>query len=158
MKILDRLPIYEEPSLIDVWGEVLEIYRNQIIIWVSLAETSRPFPALLDTGHSHNFSIPRRQLERWGRTNLKQIGESKVGTRVIPQCESELFIHANEPGKRRLTGRKHRLEMSEGVSVVPDDVPLRLPLIGLRALIHNDVDLIIRSKKRQVTLKTNGWL
>ena len=137
---------------------MLEIYRNQIIVWVSLAETSRPFPALLDTGHSHNFSIPGRQLQRWGLADLKMIGESKVGTRVIPQYESDLFIHADEPGKRRLTGRNHRLEMSQGISVVPDDMPLRLPLIGLRALIHNGVDLIIRSRKRQVTLKTNGWL
>jgi hypothetical protein len=29
MKILDRLPIYDEPSLIDVSGEMIQVHRNQ---------------------------------------------------------------------------------------------------------------------------------
>ncbi len=85
MKILDRLPIYEEPALLDAPGEVVQVHRNQIIVWVSLAATLRPFPAILDTGHSHNLSIARRHLERWGGRELGQIGRSRIGGHVVPQ-------------------------------------------------------------------------
>jgi hypothetical protein len=59
MKILERLPIYDEATLIDVRGDSYQVWQNQAIIWVSFAETLRPFPAILDTGHSHNLSIAR---------------------------------------------------------------------------------------------------
>jgi hypothetical protein len=57
MKILNRLPIYEKPTLIEVRGEAYQVWKNQAIVWVSLAEALAPFPAILDTGHSHNLSI-----------------------------------------------------------------------------------------------------
>ena len=39
MKILERFPIYDEPTVIDVQGEVYQVGKNQAIIWVSLDET-----------------------------------------------------------------------------------------------------------------------
>jgi hypothetical protein len=66
MKILARLPIYDEPALIDVRGDVLQVWKNQTIIWVSFADAPSPFPVILDTGHSHNLSIARRHMEGWG--------------------------------------------------------------------------------------------
>src|SRR5438874_630498 len=75
MKILERLPIYDEPTLIDVQGEVYQIWKNQAILWVSFAESLTPFPAILDTGHSHNLSIARRHVNLWGRPDAKQIGQ-----------------------------------------------------------------------------------
>lgn len=63
MKLLDRLPIYERPALIDVQSDVYQVWQSQIIVWVSLAETLKPFPAILDTGHSHNLSIAQHHLE-----------------------------------------------------------------------------------------------
>jgi hypothetical protein len=52
MKILDRLPIGDEPATIVVGAEMITIKRFQIFAWVSI-QSSSPFPALLDTGHSH---------------------------------------------------------------------------------------------------------
>jgi hypothetical protein len=66
MKILNRLPIYDEPALIDVRGEVYQVWKNQAIIWVSFDRLLAPFPAILDTGHSHNLSIARHHMELWG--------------------------------------------------------------------------------------------
>jgi hypothetical protein len=57
MKILERLPIDDEPTLILIRGDVYQLWKNQAIIWVSFAETLTPFPAILDSGHSHNLSI-----------------------------------------------------------------------------------------------------
>jgi hypothetical protein len=155
MRILDRLPIYEDPTLIDVQREVLQVCRNQILVWVSLRETMRPFPAILDTGHSHNFSMAKRHLDRWCGVELKRVGEMKIGMERVPQDGTEFFIHGNVRGSRRLSGRKYPLEMDQGIGVVPDDSPLapRLPLMGLRGIIRNDLRLTIDGKRGEVTLR-----
>ena len=49
MKILDRLPIGDEPATIIVGTEAVTIKRFQIFAWVSL-QASAPFPEILDTG------------------------------------------------------------------------------------------------------------
>jgi hypothetical protein len=156
MKILDRLPIYEHASLIDVQGDVFQVWPNQIIVWVSLSETLKPFPAILDTGHSHNFSIARHHLERWG-PELRQIGEARIAGKLVPRYAANLFLHRNVPGTRGLSGT-YTLRMEGGIAVVPDDLPIapRLPLLGMQAIITNGLRLIIDGKKRQVTLK-KGW-
>ena len=140
-------------------GEVYQVWKNQAIIWVSLAETQKPFPAILDTGHSHNLSIARRQLEAWGALDLKQIGQAKIAGHVVPRYSSDLFVHRNLPGTRQLSGT-HRLRMDGGFAVVPDELPIapRLPLLGIQTIIANKLCLLIDGEQRQVTLKTKGWL
>src|SRR5258708_516366 len=97
MKILDRLPIYQEDTLITVHGEAVQVWKNQIIVWLSLQDPARPFPAILDTGHSHNLSLTRRQLDRWTGARLTQIGTSKVGKAILPQFAVSALIHRNQP-------------------------------------------------------------
>ena len=160
MRILDRLPLYDKPTIISVGrGEVTQVKRNQIVVWVSINETLRPFPAILDTGYSHNLGIARRHLDRWSGADLRQTGETAVGGEIVPQFKALLRVHRNRPGKRWLNGDTHPLMMDQGISVMPDDSPAatRLPVLGLRALIRNDLTLIINGKGRHVTLKTAGW-
>jgi hypothetical protein len=57
MKILDRLPYYDRPTLLSFRDVTVEIRGYQIVVWVRLRVSV--FPAILDTGHSHNFSIPQ---------------------------------------------------------------------------------------------------
>ena len=159
MKILDRLPIYGEPALLDVRDEVFQVWQNQAIVWVSLAETLlAPFPAILDTGHSHNLSVARRHLQRWGPPDLKQIGLAKIAGHLVPRFASDLFMQRNLPGNRQVAGT-HRLELDGGIAVVPDELPIapRLPLLGIQVIIGNRLRLVIDGERRQVTLKTKGW-
>ena len=158
MKVLDRLPIYNEPTLINVQGDVYQVWQNQVILWVSLAEDLQPFPAILDTGHSHNFSIARHHLDRWGGQALKQIGEAKIGGFTVPRYASELYIHRNAPGTNRLRDR-YPLRMDGGIAVVHDSLPFapRLPLLEIRAIISNRLRLFLDGDRRQVTLRTKGW-
>jgi hypothetical protein len=58
MKIIDRLPFADRPHLITVRGERVDVYRNQIVVWISIDDVTRPLPAVLDTGH-----VPRRRNE-----------------------------------------------------------------------------------------------
>jgi hypothetical protein len=158
MKILDRLPIYERPTLIDMRGEVYQVWTNQAIVWVSLAEILTPFPAILDTGHSHNLSIARCHMERWGRPDVKQIGHAKIAGHLVPRYASDLFVHRNQAGTRQLSGT-HRMKMEGGFAVVSDEMPIapRLPLLGMQTIIGNKLRLLIDGERRQVTLRTKGW-
>ncbi len=156
MKILDRLPIADRPHLVSVQGDVAEIYRNQIVVWVSIGDLMRPFPALLDTGHSHNFSISRDQLRLWSGEKLEKIGELELGGARVSQYQTELRIHSNVPGRTERSGETYLLEMPQGISVMDDDAP-RLPLIGLRTLISNKLRLLVDGERQRVTLKTKRW-
>ncbi len=159
MKLLDRLPIYREPSVIAAQRDAIQVWRNQIIIWVSIGDVLRPFPAILDTGHSHNLAISRRHFVRWCGAEPKQTGESKVGTEIIPQFKVDVRLHKNLPGRHDLTGSTYSLEMDQGISIIPDELRAapRLPLLGMRSIVNNNLTLLIDGKHRQVTLKTRGW-
>src|SRR5207244_5048738 len=73
--ILDHLPFREEADEVSLGLERVPLKPYQIIVWVSL--TARDllelpphaprFPAILDTGHNHNFSIRERHLRQWAK-------------------------------------------------------------------------------------------
>ena len=89
MRILDRLPIEEEPTVLFVGAEAVTIKRYQIGVWISINDETRPFPAVLDLGHSHTRS---------GRKNLK------IG--LTPGCPGlpGLPRVAADPGLPRVAG------------------------------------------------------
>src|ERR1043165_2241233 len=72
--ILDPLPIPEKEEMAFVGAERVRIKECEIIVWVSLsvkgilnlAPGTPCFPAILDTGHTHNFSIQEQHLVRLG--------------------------------------------------------------------------------------------
>ncbi len=156
MKILDRLPFGDRPHLIAVRGESVDVYRNQIVVWISIDNEQRPLPAILDTGHGHNLSIGRSQLERWSGAALKRIGELEIDHQRVVQYAAALRVHRNEPGRAALRGDSYLLEMPQGISVLEKDAP-RLPLIGLRTIVANRLRLIVDGDRQRVTLKTRGW-
>jgi hypothetical protein len=89
MKLIDRLPYHEATTHVAVRGIPVEVRRYQIIVWVSLTE--QVFPAILDTGHSHNFTISQSQLERFAGVNsLPVIGHSEVNRQILPQVEADI--------------------------------------------------------------------
>ena len=157
MKILDRHPITDRPTIVDVQGELVDVRRNQILIWVSIGDVRRRFPALLDTGHSHNMSISTRHLERWSGAKLEMVGDVNIGNDVVSQFAAEVHIHRSVKGM--LSAETYPLEMPQGISVIEDGCPAapRLPLIGLRTLISNKLKLIVDGGQQTVTLKT-GWM
>lgn len=66
--IIRQCPFYSVATEATVAGQRVEIRPYQIILWVSLqtgATVSSPFPAILDVGHSLNFSIREEQLRDW---------------------------------------------------------------------------------------------
>jgi hypothetical protein len=66
MDILRRWPISDSATSVSVQRETVTIRAYQIVVWVSLAleaDFSIPIPAILDTGHGHNFSVQEDHLD-----------------------------------------------------------------------------------------------
>ena len=105
MKIIDRLPFADRPQLVTVRGEAVDVYRNQIIVWISIDDVLRPLPAILDTGHGHNLSIGDGQLKRWSGASLKRIGELEIGHQRVVQCAADVRVHRGaERGREPING------------------------------------------------------
>jgi hypothetical protein len=169
MKILDRLPFSETRS--EVWtpDRLATVKPYQIIVTVSLSvrELINPdpelprFPAILDTGNNHNFAIREEQLRSWARiTPSESRHYITIQGRRLPLINAGLWLFCNEPGSNAVSGRSPIcLVMAEGIAVFPKDLPnpARLPILGLRALVDNNLMFILDGKRREVTLKTPGW-
>jgi len=169
MKILDRLPVVDEPDRLEIHGQALKVRPFQIIVRVSLPEIAirdartPTIPALLDTGNNHNFSIQENQLIRWAGLHpqsLPLLGAMREGGRAPSRRFANLWIHRNRFGSRDLTGGEPLLlSLKEGIAIYPDDGTSypRLPLLGLRSIINNYLKLVIDGKRKHVSLSSPFW-
>jgi hypothetical protein len=168
MKILSRLPFSQSPSVVSTPDGIMEVKPFQIVLMVSLAprgltelpKDSARFPAILDTGTNHNFSIRKEHYERWTALQLRQRGSVRIQADELPLLAGSVWIHPNRPGTRDfMEARAIQLEMPEGLIVYPESAsnPARLPILGLRALVRNGLTLVINGNQRELTLKTSGW-
>ncbi len=169
--ILDRMPFWDKADEITVHGERIRIRPNQIIVWVSLSSwrqkephpATRPFPAILDTGHTGSFSIQEGHLARWAGLRpemLPIVGHVRERESRLSLHEANLWVHPNRRGSRRqiIEGAPYQLGLSHGIAIYPgnDNFP-RLPLLGLRAIAANKLVLKIRGHRRDATLRTRNW-
>ena len=106
------------------------------------------FPALLDTGNNYGFSVQDRHLREWAGIDpglLVALGDIEIEGQVVKRRRAAVWLYPNIPGRQEVaSGRPpFRLEMLKGVAVyTPEAVPPgpRLPLLGLPALLDNDLD------------------
>ena len=73
-----------------------------------------------------------------------------------------VWLYPNIPGRQDVAGdrRPFRLEMDGGIAVyAPDADPPgpRLPLLGLPALLDNDLDCWLDPERRHVTVQPATW-
>src|SRR5262245_4027920 len=155
--ILHQLPIADKPTALVVNPrEVVTTHSFQVVVWVSvtphdwteLPPGSPRLPAILDTGHSHNFSIQDRQLRLWpglAPSALPLLQNVRINRVNVPPRAASLGLPPNRSGQRdRFTGAPpFRLQLPRGIAVYPSDTPgePRLPLMGLRALVLNNLHL-----------------
>jgi hypothetical protein len=150
------------PTTVTVGDEVVLVRAYQIIVWVNLAAGDRPtsihaFPAVLDTGHGHNFSIRESQLLRWAglaAEDLPRCGAILVNGQETSLYAADVLIHRNRAGTNELLPGPVRLELPGGISVFREGTlhGPRLPLIGMRALLKNGLRLSISGRNRSVSL------
>lgn len=108
----------------------------QLIVTVRLCvgtQSSSKFPAVLDTGHSHNFSISAALLRSWTGLSLPTVRTTRVNGVPVPLAMADIEVEG------------HRLILPDGIAVFPQGHPgiTRLPLVGLRAIVRNRLKVSI---------------
>jgi hypothetical protein len=173
--ILHGLPFYERPTSVSVHGETVRIKPYQIILWASIGPAGERelrqnvprFPAILDIGHSHNFSITEDHLTRWSGLDPRfanAVGAVRVAGQRLPLIDAYVWLHPNQRGQRdEFTQRPpFCIELDSGIALYPHvaaSVP-RLPLLGLRGLRRAELQLHVDCRKCLVSLSTprRFWL
>jgi hypothetical protein len=122
------------------------------------------FPAILDTGLTHNFAIQEEHLTRRAGLDprwLNRMHDITIKGEAVPLREAEVWLHPNRPGERdRFADRPpFRLQLEQGIAVYPRGMSAapRFPLLGLRALEWSNLRLSIDCEHRRVWLRTRRW-
>ncbi len=173
MKILDRLPISKDRGALRFGDRYVTIHANQILVWLSvhLSGVVMPdgniprFPALLDTGNNFGFSAQDRHLREWAGIDpglLEAIGDITIEGKTVPRRKATVWLYPNVPGRQDAAADRLpvRLNLSKGIAVYTQDaVPPgpRLPLLGLPALLENDLDFWLDPERRHVTVQPRTW-
>jgi hypothetical protein len=179
--VLRALPYSDSRTTALVRGAPVEVLAHQIIVWVGVAQPQerRPspnsprFPAILDTGFSGTFAISPVQLERWADLKWNALPfdptfRMKYFGVEVPHRRANLWVYPNQYGWRDeidpIIPPRH-LDLIGGIAVYGDGeqvgsaatarlVAPRLPLLGLRALAHNRLQLTIDAADREVWLSS----
>lgn len=90
------------------------------------------------------------------------LGDIEINDQVVNRHEATVWLYPNIAGKREaaLDKRPQLLEMKKGIAVYPSaGVPPgpRLPLLGLAALLNNDLDFWLDPDHRHVFVQTRTW-
>jgi len=169
VKILDCLPYFPDATIVPLREENVRVKPYQITVQMSISlrtllewdPRTPSFPAILDTGNNHNFSIRKEHLVRWAGIQpqaLQQIGAIRERGQPIPLHAAAVWLHGNVPGERVPSNREpHVLNLREGIALYPDESGPRLPVLGLRALTQNKLHAVIDSERLSVTLQSPGW-
>ncbi len=168
--ILRDVPYFDEQTVVVVRNRHVPIKPQQIVVWVSLAEIEQSelisgtprFPAILDTGFSHNFGIREEHLIQWAGTATGVFPEERPmsASTMSPfrSIDADVWLHRNRPGKRdeMRDDRPFCLELNQGIVVYPAGAPNapRLPVLGLRGLKWTRLQLSVDSDHLRVRLRT----
>jgi len=167
---LHSLPFYRSRTTVRCAGRTIYVYPYQIVVWVAVSSIEdnreppsfdKALPAVLDTGHTHNFAISPSQLMdlagiAWNRLPLEGVERFYQGI-PIPMRRANVWLFPNQEGSRDLTDSTKSpvlLELDEGIAVFGDGVAVgiaatsrlvahRLPVLGLRGLVTNRLHLYI---------------
>ncbi len=119
--ILRNLPYFDEPTSVEVRGQSLSVKRDQIVLWISIAEKGLPkwdsripkFPAILDPGCNHNLLVNERQLANWAGIHpgyLPKLTSIRVAGQSVSQLAANVWLHPNVRGRATSIRPSRRFE------------------------------------------------
>lgn len=167
--ILRGLPYFDARTVVVVRNREVPVRAQQIVVWVSLADIDQRdllrgtprFPAVLDSGFSHNFGIREELLRQWAGIQpayFPRMGDIRVNNVTAARHDADVWLYRNRPGQRDELedSPPFRLGLSQGIVVYPADTPNapRLPVLGLRGLKWTGLRLSIDCDRLRVRLRT----
>ena len=137
--ILQDLPFFDTPTRADFERGPVPIKAHQIMVWVGITEgpltefdPGRPcLPAILDTGHTHNFSIREDHLIRWAGLDprsLENQGEVRISGDRVPLLYADVWLRPNVRGKHAIgspTGSHSHWSSARASPSIPGLCPTR---------------------------------
>jgi len=159
--IIDRCPFHDRETSVETLSGPMPVRAYQLIVWAGISfegDLSQPFLVVLDTGHSHNFSIREELLREWAGCEpgaMRRVGTIRVNERLVILRQAELALYPNVPGSRdELHGEPRALEMSQGIVIARQQDPFatRLPTLGMRALARNRLQLVVDGKAMMASI------
>ena len=165
--LLDRLPYFQRSQVVRVAGQPFEIRRDQIYCWASLTSPfvsgwdekadSLRFPILIDTGHGHNFTLHVEHLRTWAGlvpSDLVPLGSLEINGQRGRLLDAAVWLFPNKPGTTDIDSARppFRIDLDEGISVVPGRGFPRIPLLGLRSFRLNGLRLNVEGATQLVSL------
>jgi len=157
--IIESLPIDGPLTATLASGRQIQFVDRQIIVWVSVSpvtviglSTNTPrLPAVLDTGFNSTFAINEEQLTGWAGVELSRLREfpedlaglTTVRGQRVPSYEAVVWLHSNVPGQRDVLQDRPAFWTNShpGILVLPPQLAPRLPLIGLKMIEQNGLQV-----------------
>lgn len=169
--LLQKMPIYENPTTVHFPNGSAMIGRRQLLAWVSLGNPLNPsnpdrirnFPAIIDTGFNDIFLIREHQFTAWTGIrprDLVRIATTRALGGERPIYAADIWLHPNLPGHERVKSASSAWQIPAytGIIVVPSAVRRpRLPLLGLRALELAKLQIHFHWQRRAFSLRTAAW-
>jgi hypothetical protein len=105
-----------------------------------------------------------RHLREWAGIDsdlLEAMGDVTIERTIVGCRKATVWLYPNMSGRQDVANDRmpFRLGMPKGIAVYPTDaVPPgpRLPLLGLPALLDNDLDFWLDPERRHVTVQTRS--
>jgi hypothetical protein len=155
VKILDHLPISTVGHAIALpGGGYYTVKPGQVVVSLSLRIDGRStiaFPAYLDTGHNHNFSISIDQLRFWlnvDASSLDYLGKLRINGEEAALRKADVLLYRNKKGLREISTQAYGFLFSEdrGIAVVPRTIH-HLPILGVRGILRQKLSLLFEGSR-----------
>jgi hypothetical protein len=168
--LIHTLPISPTAKPIAFGGVSERLKPFQPVVWVAIApstldslpQSTRRFPAVLDTGNGFTFCLSEQQFHDWGgysltgsaRFTTKSI---RVNSTLVPCLRFNVWLFPNLPGRSSIgpNPRPIRLPVQPGIAVYRERTPNmpRLPVLGMKTLHLNDLLLRLDAGRLRLSLE-----
>ena len=96
-------------------------------------------------------------MDRVSRHEIRTIGYARVNKQLVELKDTAVAVYANTPGKRDELREQppYPLTLPQGIAVhrASDPFAPRLPLLGVRALVTNQLRITIDGSRKEVSLE-----
>jgi hypothetical protein len=164
--VIRRLPFVDKDRELLLRGSSFSLRRDQTIVWLSVLQTGVQFdrnstvprfPAILDTGHNHNFIIQKRHLELWANTSTEMLtpaGALYVNNKPVELYDANVWLHCNIAGQINPDEGSEPIELPINGGIAISTEGPRLPLLGIRALRSAGLYIAIACERGFVSIRS----